>query len=225
MLSAAGSSQSMLGDYLRLFASSEIFIFVFMEIVTKIETIQRVIFKKARLSDYVVFTLLFGLFSIFGTYIGIPGSYGAITNIRDLAPMVAGLVAGPYLCLAVGLIGGIHRLFLGGVSCIPCSIATVLAGLFAGLIYISNNEKFLDIMSAMLFAVAIELMHAGLVLLMVHPFANALDIVLTSIPEMIIANSLGVGISIIIIHSTKESSRPVTSKRSPGINHWYEFWK
>lgn len=161
-MSAAGSSQSMLGDYLRLFASSEIFIFVFMEIVTKIETIQRVIFKKARLSDCVVFILLFGLFSIFGTYIGIPGSYGAITNIRDLALMVAGLVAGPYVGLAVGLIGGIHRLFLGGVSCIPCSLATVLAGLFAGLIYILNKEKFLGIMSAMLFAVAIELMHAGL---------------------------------------------------------------
>ena len=215
----------MLGDYLRLFASSEIFIFVFMEIITKTETVQRVIFKKANLSDYIVFILLFGSFSIFGTYIGIPGSYGAITNVRDLAPMVAGLVAGPYVGLAVGLIGGIHRFSLGGVTCIPCSLATVLAGLFAGFIYILNKEKFLGIIPAMLFAVAIELMHGGLVLLMVHPFTEALEIVRTSIPEMIIANSLGVGISIIIFHSTKESSRPVTSKRSPGVKHWYEFWK
>ena len=37
----------MLGAYLGLFASAEVFIYVFMEIVTKIETIQRVIFKKA----------------------------------------------------------------------------------------------------------------------------------------------------------------------------------
>jgi len=102
-LSVSGSSPSMLGDYLRLFASSEIFIFVFMEIVTKIEAVQRVLFKKAMVSDYIIFILLFSLFSIFGTLIGIPGSYGAITNIRDLAPIVAGLVAGPYVGMAVGL--------------------------------------------------------------------------------------------------------------------------
>lgn len=211
-LSAAGISQSMLGEYLGLFASTEIFIFVFMEIITKTEVIQRVIFKKAGLSDYTVFTLLFGLFSIFGTYIGIPGSYGAISNIRDLAPMVAGLVAGPYVGLVVGLIGGIHRFSLGGLSCVPCSLATVLAGLFAGLIYRLMNKKLLDIVPAMLFAVAIELMHAGLLFLLVYPYTVALDVVLTTIPKMIIANSLGIAISIIIIHSTKASSRPVTQE-------------
>lgn len=222
-MSASGSSPSMLGEYLRLFASSEIFIFVFMEIITKMKTVQRVIFKKAMLSDYIIFILLFGLFSIFGTLIGIPGSYGAITNIRDLAPIVSGLVAGPYVGLAVGLIGGIHRFSLGGVTCIPCSLATVLAGLFAGFIYILNEEKVLGIIPAMLFAAAFEFMHGGLALLLVHPYTEALNIVRTSIPEMIIAVSLGVGISIIIIHSTKEESD--ITKRSSGVKYWYEFWK
>ena len=195
----------MLGEYLGLFASTQTYIYVFIEIVTKVEIIQRVIFKKAMLSDYIVFILLFGLFSIFGTELGIPGSYGAIVNIRDLAPMVAGFVAGPYVGLAVGLIGGVHRFFLGGVTSIPCSLATVLAGLLAGLIYLLNKEKLPGIIPAMLFAVAIELINAGLTLLMVHPYTEALDIVLTSAPQMIIANSLGMGISIIIVHSTKES--------------------
>jgi len=223
-LSASGSSPSMLGDYLRLFASSEIFIFVFMEIVTKIDAVQRVIFKKAMVSDYIIFILLFGLFSIFGTLIGIPGSYGAITNIRDLAPIVAGLVAGPYVGMAVGLMGGIHRFSLEGVTCIPCSMATVFAGLFAGFVYILNKQRVPGVIAAMLFAAAVELMHGGLVLLLVHPYTEALNIVLTSIPEMIIANSLGVGISIIIVRSTKEeSSRPVTTK--PDVKHWYKFWK
>ena len=216
-LSASESSPSMLGDYLRLFAASEIFVFVFMEIVTRMETIQRVIFKKAKLRDYIIFITLFGLFSIFGTLIGIPGSYGAITNIRDLAPIVAGLVAGPYVGLAVGLIGGIHRFFLGGSTYIACSLATVLAGLFAGFVYILNKERILGIIPSMLFTVAVELMHGGLALLLVHPYTSALDIVLTSIPEMMIANSLGVGISIIIIRSTKEeSSRQASTTSSSG---------
>jgi sigma-B regulation protein RsbU (phosphoserine phosphatase) len=195
----------MLGGYLGLFASTEIFIFVFMEIVTKLDTVQRVIFKKAEFRDNVAFVLLFGLFSIFGTYVGIPGSYGAISNIRDLAPMVAGLVAGPYIGLAVGLIGGIQRLFLGGDTAVPCCLATILAGLLAGLVYQLKKGKLLGIIPAMIFAAGFEVLHAGIVLAMVRPFTEAVEVVLDVIPAMIIAVSLGVGISIIVIHSTKDS--------------------
>jgi sigma-B regulation protein RsbU (phosphoserine phosphatase) len=202
----------MLGEYLGLFASTEIFIYVFMEIVTKIETIQHVIFKKAEMRDYAAFIIIFGLFSIFGTYIGIPGEYGAISNIRDLAPMVAGLVAGPYIGVAVGLLGGIHRLFLGGDSAVACSLATVLAGLIAGLVYKYNNGKLLGIIPAMVLAAGIELLHASLALILVHPFTEAVDIVVTDIPAMIIANSLGLAISIIVLHSTKELCRQDASE-------------
>jgi sigma-B regulation protein RsbU (phosphoserine phosphatase) len=204
-MSAEVVSSGPLGEYLKLFARTEVFIYVFMEIVTKLETIQRVIFKKAGLRDYVVFILIFGLFSIFGTYIGIPDSSGAISNIRDIAPMVAGLVAGPAIGLAVGLIGGIHRFFLGGWTCIPCSLATVLAGLLAGMVYRLNKEKVLGIIPAMLFAVAIELLHFGLALLIVRPFDEVIKVVTPHVPGMVIAVSLGVGISIIIVHHAKET--------------------
>jgi sigma-B regulation protein RsbU (phosphoserine phosphatase) len=202
-MAAAGGSQSILGGYLALFASTEIFIFVFMEIVVKIDTIQRVIFRKAKQWDTIVFILIFGLFSIFGTYIGTTENTGAIVNIRDLAPMVAGLVAGPWIGLAVGLIGGIHRFFLGGVSCVPCSLATLLAGILGGAVYVLNKEKLVGVVPAMLFAAGVELLHGGLALLLVQPYSLAVEIVLTAIPQMIIANSLGVGIAIIIVHDLK----------------------
>lgn len=215
-MSAAENSQSIFGEYLELFARTEIFIFVFMEIATKLKTIQRVMFKEAKLKDYIVFVTLFGLFSIFGTYIGITDSSGAISNIRDLAPMVAGLVGGPVVGLAVGLIGGIHRLFLGGVTAVPCALATVLAGLLADMVYRLNKEKLLGIIPSMLFGFAIELLHAGLALLLVSPFSVALEIVRTNIPPMIIAVSLGMGISTIIIQSAKESCRPVNPETNLG---------
>jgi len=190
--------KSTLGGYLGLLAATELFVFVFMFIVARIGTIQRVVFKKAQLVDYFVFVLVFGLFSIFGTYVGQPASFGTISNIRDLGPMVAGLVAGPYVGLAVGLIGGIHRLSLGGISCVPCSLATVLAGLLAGMVHRLNKGRLPGIITAMVFAVGIELLHAGLVLLIIRPFTAAVELVLTAIPPMVIANSLGMGISIII---------------------------
>jgi sigma-B regulation protein RsbU (phosphoserine phosphatase) len=199
-MAAAAGSNSILGGYLALFASTEIFIFVFMEIVVKLDNIQQVIFRRAKQRDYVVFILIFGLFSIFGTYIGTTETTGAIVNIRDLAPMVAGLVAGPWVGLAVGLIGGIHRFFLGGVSCVPCSLATVLAGVLGGAVYVLNREKLVGVVPAMAFAAGVELLHGGLALLLVHPYPLAVEIVLEAIPQMIIANSLGVGIAVIIVH-------------------------
>ncbi len=193
-----------LGEYLKLFARTEVFIYVFVEIVTKIRTIQRVIFKKATNRDLLFFVGVFGLFSIFGTYIGIPDISGVISNIRDIAPMVAGLVAGPVVGLAVGLIGGIHRFFLGGLTCIPCSLATVIAGFLAGVIYRLNKQRVPGIIPSMLFAAALELLHAGLVLSMVRPFDAVLQATITHFPGMLVAVTLGVGISIIIVHQTRE---------------------
>jgi len=208
------ASESVLGGYLQLFASTEIFIFVFMEIVAKIETIQRVVFKKARLLDNIIFILVFGFFSIFGTYVGIPGSYGAITNIRDVAPIVAGLLAGPYVGLAVGLIGGVHRLFLGGESYAACSLATVLAGLLAGLVHRLNKGRLIGAILAMAFGAGIELLHGGLVLLLVRPFTDAVEIVRTSIPEMLIAVALGVGIGVVIFHDVIKMEGPKIDEHS-----------
>jgi sigma-B regulation protein RsbU (phosphoserine phosphatase) len=208
----AENSQTMLGDDLTLFARTEVFIYVFMEIVTKIEFVQRVLFGKAKLFDYIIFILIFGGFSIFGTLIGTPVNSGGIANIRDLSPMIAGLAAGPVVGLAVGLIGGIHRFFLGGVTCLACSMATILSGLIAGIIYLLNGKKLLDIIPAMLFAAGFELIHAGLALAISRPFTAALEVVITAIPGMIIANSLGIAICVIVIRNTKEIVKPNVSK-------------
>ncbi|MDD1710382.1 MAG: hypothetical protein LUQ37_05680 [Methanoregulaceae archaeon] len=202
----------MFGEILTLFASTEVFIYVFMEIVTKLETIQQVIFKKAELRDYASFIAIFGLFSILGTYLGIPWEHGAISNIRDLAPMVAGFVAGPYVGVAVGLIGGVHRLSLGGDSAVACCIATILAGFLAGMVNWYLQGRLPGIVPAMLFAVGIELLHGALTLALVQPFSEAVEIVVALIPAMIIANSLGVAISIIVIHSTKELEKTDTAQ-------------
>lgn len=194
-------THSMIGDYLTLFAATEIFIFVFMEIATKIGPVRNVISKKGTFQDHCIFIGIFGAFSIFGTYIGIQGVFGAITNIRDLSPIVAGLVAGPYTGLAVGLVGGLHRLALGGVSCVACSLATVLSGLIAGLVYRFHGGRIIGIVPAIGFGVLMECLHGGIGLALIRPFPAAVEIVTTSVPQMLIAVSLGVGIAIIIVQN------------------------
>ncbi len=195
-------AEQMLGEWVNpqnFFASSWVFIAVFMAIVVNVVPIERVIFKRALVRDYVVFTVLFGLFSILGTYAGVRGPGGSISNFRDFAPIMAGLVAGPYVGIAVGLIGGIHRAFLGGVSVVPCSLATVIAGLLAGLVYRLNKGRLLGLITAMAFAAGVEMLHGGLALALIRPFSVAVDVVVSLIPAMVVINSVGVGLSVIII--------------------------
>jgi sigma-B regulation protein RsbU (phosphoserine phosphatase) len=189
---------------LALFAETEIFIFVFMEIVSRIDTIQRVIIRKANWVDKIAFVAVFGGFSIFGTYAGIPLPSGAIINIRDFAPMMAGLAAGPLMGFAAGAVGGIHRLLLGGFTCVPCSLATVLAGAIGGGINYFNKGKLIGILPGMLAAIVVEVIHGGLTLLIARPLADAIEVIKTAIPPMMVANGLGVAIGIIILHHTRE---------------------
>jgi sigma-B regulation protein RsbU (phosphoserine phosphatase) len=189
---------------LALFAETEIFIFVFMEIIARIETVQRVILKEANWLDKVIFIVLFGAFSMFGNLVGIPLASGAIVSIRDFAPIVAGLAAGPVMGLAVGLIGGIHRLFLGGFTCVPCSLATVLAGVIAGVVHYFKKGKLVGILQGMLVAIIVEFLHGVLVLLIARPFNEAIEVVKTAIPAMMVADALGVAIGVIILEHTRE---------------------
>ena len=79
-----------------------------------------------------LFVIACGLFSIYGTASGIE-LFGALVNFRDLGPAVAGLLAGPLTGIATGVIGGIYRYSLGGLTALPCAIAPVLAGALGGL--------------------------------------------------------------------------------------------
>ena len=192
-------------ELLELFAETEIFIFVFTEIVVKIPAIELVILNRARWKHYIVFVLIFGAFSILGTLIGIHMHSGAVSNIRDFAPLIAGLIAGPYVGLAVGIIGGVHRMLMGGITCIPCGISTIVAGLIGGLVYMWNKKQLIGIIPAMLLALFVEALHGAINLLMVRPFDVALEIVKTAIPPMMIANSLGMAIGVIIVGHVHET--------------------
>src|SRR4030042_1039473 len=149
----------------------------FAYVVTRTGFFADILDKKFSFKNQAFLVLLFGALSIFGTYGGLQLPSGAIANIRDLGPMVAGLVGGPLVGLGAGLIGGVHRYFLGGFVCIPCSLSTVLAGLLGGAIYWLKKGEFVSIWQAILFAVFMELLHMGLTLLIARPYEEALGVV------------------------------------------------
>ena len=165
-------------------------IVVIAYLITRTKYFREILDKRFTLKNRAIFILIFGAVSIFGTYSGIE-KFGAIANVRDLGPMIAGLIGGPVIGLGAGLIGGIHRYFLGGFTCVPCSLATVLAGLFGGIIYILKRGKFIGVPGAVLFAALMETFHMILVLILAHPYSEAVKVVEEVSIPMIFANSLG----------------------------------
>ncbi len=154
----------------------------------------------------ILLTLIFGILSIYGTMSGIT-ILGAPINVRDLGPMVAGLTCGPVVGLGAGLIGAAYRLTLEGFTVYACSLATVLAGLFGGLIWLFNNKKFVGIRISVEFAVMMEAFHMLLVLVIATPFAMALALVSSVAFPMIVANATGMLIFAFIITNLQEERK------------------
>jgi phosphoserine phosphatase RsbU/P len=155
--------------------------------------------------------LLFGLFSIYGTIGGVKTA-GAIANIRDLGPVIAGLIGGPLVGLLAGLIGAVHRYSQGGFTEVSCSLSTLLAGLIAGLFYLRAKGTFPRVRTAVLLMVGVELFHMGLTLLIPRPFDRALRLVQSIILPMVAANAAGIGLFAFMIQNLKRERAVESAK-------------
>ncbi len=155
--------------------------------------------------------VLFSLFSIYGTIDGVQ-VMDATASIRDLGPAVAGLIGGPLIGLATGFVGAAHRYLQGGFTALPCSLATLLAGVMAGFFYWMRKGDLPRVRTAMLFMAAIELAHMGLVLLISRPFEQALLLVWKIILPMVAANAMGIGLFAFIVQNLKHEKAVESAK-------------
>ena len=128
--------------------------------------------------DYLFLIILFGLIGILGTYEGIPVQ-GALANYRVIGPFVGGLIGGPLVGIGAGLLSGFHRwaIDIGGFTAFACMVSTILEGLLAGLL----SRKFYELEKKWLFAllggIIAESMQMGILLILVKPFDEALNLV------------------------------------------------
>ena len=182
---------------------------VVVYILTRTRLYQEIEHEKPNFKRMAFLILLFGVLSIYGTLSGIK-AFGVTANTRDLGPAIAGLIGGPLAGLGAGIIGSAHRFFIyeggfAGFTCIPCSIATLIAGLAGGIVKTRRRGKFITPVGAAILGVCIESIHMGLVLLISRPFGQAVVAVRQSILPMIIANSFGLALfSFIILNYRKE---------------------
>ena len=94
-----------------------------------------------------LYGIVFGVIAIYGTEFGI-NTGDAVMNVRDAAPIVAGLFFGGPAGILAGLIGGIERWFSvlwgGGMfTRLACTLGTIAAGLYAAILrhYVFDGRK------------------------------------------------------------------------------------
>lgn len=165
-------------------------IIVFAIFITRSKYFSSILDGNATFKTRLILMLSFGVLSIYGTTGGIE-FMGAIMNVRDLGPMAGGLFCGPVVGIGSGIIGALYRLSLGGVSCIPCSLATFLSGVFGSALYLYFGKKFVGVRIAVIFAILMETLHMALAFFMIEPYELALDIVSTTFFPIVFANAIG----------------------------------
>ena len=173
--------------------------------------------------------VLFGGVSVFASSYGVEW-LGAVVNVRDAAPLSAGLIFGAPAGIISGLIGGLYRWFSvywgGGVyTRLACSIATVLAGLMAaGLRKLMFDNKKPTWGYGVCIAVACEVIH--MILIFVTNMDNssqAFEFVKGATVPMIIGNAVAVGCAIIIV-SLLSRERFRLKKDNEQISSTFQRW-
>lgn len=184
--------------------------------ISQSRTIKRLLIRREKSRrDLIIIVILFGSLGIAGTYMGVP-VHGAIANSRVVGVFVAGLIGGPITGLLTGMVAGLHRwaIDIGGFTAFACMLSTILEGLLGGLLRKRMErveEKWFFAMSA---GAAAEILQMLLILLIVRPFNEALELVMIIAIPMIGANAIAIGIFIAIINSIKKEEDRVAANQA-----------
>ena len=183
--------------------------------------------KLPHMAKQVIIGILFGCVSAFASSYGVQW-LGTVVNVRDAAPLSAGLIFGAPAGIISGLIGGLYRWFSvywgGGMyTRLACSIATILAGLMAaGLRKLMFDNKKPTWGYGICIAVVCEVIHMILIFLTnMDNSSQAFEFVKGATAPMMLGNSVAVGLSIIIV-SLFSHEHFFRNKSTEGIAHTFQ---
>lgn len=155
--------------------------------------------------------LLGGMFGIYGNISGVAFN-GAVISVRDIGPMLAGFVGGPWGGLLGGVIAGVHRLTMGGITARACIIATCCIGTMCGLLSKRYHDRLIKPWMALIIGALMECFHLCVVLIMVKPFETALEIVKSIAAPFVLVNAVGFTLMIAVM-AYIENQRLITAER------------
>lgn len=160
-------------------------------LVSKTKLFNRIICGIANTEDKLILVLLFGCVGIIGTYIGIP-IQGALANARIVGVVAGGLLGGPGIGFAAGILAGGHRILLGGATAWSCGMATILNGFIAGWFADKYGHTKLSWKQTTLIGLSTNLLEMLMIFIFTKPFPTGIGIVESIGLPMVIMNSIGI---------------------------------
>ena len=181
------------------------------------------------MTKQIIIGILFGSVSAFASSYGVEW-LGAVVNVRDAAPLSAGLIFGAPAGIISGCIGGLYRwlsVYWGGgaYTRLACSIATVLAGFMAaGLRKLMFDNKKPTWGYGVCIAVACEVIHMILIFITnMDNSSQAFEFVKGATLPMVIGNAVAVGCAIIIVSLLSHECFRV-KRGSEQISNTFQRW-
>ncbi|WP_129600714.1 sensor histidine kinase [Anaerophilus nitritogenes] len=191
------------------------YVIVISFFISKLHTFRQMIQKdKINKIEKILLGFVFGGTGILGTYVGIDVA-GAIANTRNIGVMVGGILCGPFVGLMGAGLAAIHRIYIdtGGITTLPCALATLIGGYLSGIIYKKSNMKN-RCMYGFIGGVLVENLSMFFILLFSKPFDLALIIVKQIYLPMVLINGVGISIIIMITQNIFEAKEEIIAKQA-----------
>ena len=190
--------------------------------------------KKITTSGKISIGIIYGICAILSTHFGIDYEH-MMLNVRDIAPLSAGLFFDPISGIIAGLVGGIERFIagtywgVGSYTRIACSLSTCLAGILAALLhmYVFKKKKPTAFYSFFIGS-TMEVFHMYVVFITHRDdMDKAFYVVKICAVPMIIFTGIGLALSsLLFIIKAGEWHNPFR-KYAPSdirVSHKFQFW-
>ena len=156
-------------------------------------------------TQQIIIGIVFGIVAITGTEFGIDAG-GVKVNVRDAAPLCAGILFGGPAGIIAGCIGGVERWLavywgVGSFTRIACSVSTIIAGLFAAFLnkkLFENKDP--DFVMAAAATVVMEVFHMIMVFMTNPGQAEvAYNVINICTIPMVTANAFAVFLATVVV--------------------------
>ncbi|MBE9388941.1 sensor histidine kinase [Vagococcus salmoninarum] len=169
----------------------------------------------------ILLIVIFGFFAIISNFTGVEinnnllildkpmhglSANSSLANTRVLTIGVSGLVGGPIVGIAVGLVSGVTRFFQGGESGITYVVSSLLIGSLSGLYGLRTLkvDRFPKVSQGMMIGALMEIVQMVCIVTFSSSLAKGLSLVEFIIIPMTLANSIGTAVFLYIIKSSRE---------------------
>lgn len=182
-------------------------------VLSQTSVFRRIVHRQITLRDQMLLPIFFGFIGILGTYAGIPVN-DALANSRVIGVMAAGLIGGRAMGISAGDIAGGHRYLLGGFTALACAVANLCEGIIAGIIHRRFPGRPIPWWVALAAGVVGETMQMAIILLIANPYEMALQLVQEIAAPMIVVNSIGLAIFMLIVKTAADAQERVGAEQS-----------